>query len=162
MSFFALNGADGALRWSHNSSDEVRTSQATGTKAQHSYKLTVQHLEKHVTDQDWRYFRHNIIAGLPHSYSHPHDAKMQLHRFAPHKNRKKKAADHSGTHTEPPAKYKTKDRRRSENNYGAFGDKVRSVLQWRNHRKERLAPNVLLVHRERGLEALHLYTGMDY
>ena len=159
LSYFALSGSDGALRWSHNSTDEVKPSQASGLRAQHSYKLTVQHLEKHTSDQDWRYYRNNLVASLPHVYTHPHDAHLQLHRFAPKKNRKKKEKDHSAHKEEKAQSYKTADRSRTQNDYGHLGGKVWSLLQWRKRRALMPAPNVILAHRKNGIEALHLYTG---
>eukprot|EP01059_Diplonema_ambulator_P003193 TRINITY_DN12851_c0_g2_i1.p1 TRINITY_DN12851_c0_g2~~TRINITY_DN12851_c0_g2_i1.p1 ORF type:complete len:784 (+),score=175.69 TRINITY_DN12851_c0_g2_i1:72-2354(+) len=159
VSYFALNGKDGALRWSHNSTDDISTSQEDKVKAQHNYKLTLQHLEHHASEQDWRYYRRNLIASLPHSYNHVHDLRMQLHRFAPKKNRKKKTAEHSAYESEAVLKDKSKDRKRTTNDYGPLGAKVQTLLTWRNKRAHMPYANVIVIHRDSGIEALHLYTG---
>ena len=158
LSYYALNGKDGSLRWSHNSTDEIEPSQEDKVKSQHSYKLTAQHLEHHSGEQDWRYYRRNLIASLPYAYTHHHDAKLQLHRFAPRSNRKKIKA-HSVTELSKIAKDKSKDRSKSDTRYGVLGERVWSLLQWREKRKDMPAANVIVAHRRNGLEAIHLYTG---
>eukprot|EP01063_Lacrimia_lanifica_P024077 TRINITY_DN32047_c0_g1_i1.p1 TRINITY_DN32047_c0_g1~~TRINITY_DN32047_c0_g1_i1.p1 ORF type:complete len:763 (+),score=288.00 TRINITY_DN32047_c0_g1_i1:58-2346(+) len=159
-SYFALNAKDGALRWSHNSTDEVLPSQDAGIKSQHNYKLTLQNLQHHSGETDWRYFRRNFVAALPHSVSHPHEAKLQIHRFAPKKNRAKKEAKQKLDKGDAlPVKDKSDDRSRTETHYSDLGEKVWTLMQWRKHREVMPHPNVILAHRPNGLEALHLYTG---
>eukprot|EP01062_Namystynia_karyoxenos_P073874 TRINITY_DN70693_c0_g1_i1.p1 TRINITY_DN70693_c0_g1~~TRINITY_DN70693_c0_g1_i1.p1 ORF type:complete len:826 (+),score=289.96 TRINITY_DN70693_c0_g1_i1:113-2479(+) len=160
FSYYGLHGKDGELRWKHDASDFHEDDNIEEhVRAQHNYKLMAKHLEQHMGEQDWRYYRRNIIAALPHSYTHPHDVRMQVSRFAPRHKRKLREALHTADRGGPEIKDKSKDRRRSADDYGELGDRVRALLQWRRRRPVMPKPNVIVVHTKHGIEAVHLYTG---
>eukprot|EP01065_Artemidia_motanka_P032474 TRINITY_DN39489_c0_g1_i1.p1 TRINITY_DN39489_c0_g1~~TRINITY_DN39489_c0_g1_i1.p1 ORF type:complete len:758 (+),score=225.79 TRINITY_DN39489_c0_g1_i1:75-2348(+) len=160
FSYYGLHGGDGSLRWKHDATDfHDDDNVEEHVRTQHNYKLTAKHLEQHMGEQDWRYYRRNVIAAMPHSYTHPHDIRLQLSRFAPRHRRKARAAQHSADKSGPELKDKSKDRRHSADDYGELGDKVRALMQWRKHRPDTLPPNVIVAHGRRGLEAVHMYTG---
>jgi hypothetical protein len=166
LSYFALDGKTGEVRWRHSSGEFSPDPDSVQANA---YKMSEEQLKAHVTEQDWSMFRGSIVGALPHSFSHVWDLQMHPFEFFRAKGRRKHQADR----TKPGYRNTANDRRiqdkshrvgQRHDDFGELGELLTSNQRHHNHHSRvelryLLEPNVLVAHHDKGLEIVHLYTG---
>lgn len=159
--YVALEGGSGSTRWEHTALDFHRALHGDESLTpQMDYRLDLQSIGggaggldgRHDGERPWRLFGDSVHALLPHSWRHPHDARIHLATFertrrAHHATRRERAAASAaakatGAHTF------TATRLLAAAAAGATAAKAPSK-----------APNVAVARRRHGIEVLHLYTG---
>ena len=87
-SYYAFDGATGALRWKHESKDFHNINQELKTYPQHNYKLDIKQHTQHSGEVHWRHYKEDILRNFPHRFRHPHDVSINVDRFEPSATKK--------------------------------------------------------------------------
>lgn len=140
FSYFAFEGATGALRWKHEAEDFHRDLSALqdASSPQHSFHLAAELAEgRHYGEASCRDLRESVLRALPHSWHSNLDTCLQLAHFSRQRQAEGKQKAKLASNTRPAtAPLATKK---------AAGDTAPA--------------NALVAHLEGGVEAIHLYSG---
>lgn len=154
FSHFAFSGRSGVVRWSHDATSFLSSASHTVSSA---HIVHEQH-EVHTGEVEWRNFRRDFLAALPHSWSSPRDTALQLVQVTPpHRQGRLEVK------AEEQAKQSSRQRASSSSISSSLPSSLLSV-----HPSSRLAhdsaehlahPNAVMVHTREGVELISFYTG---
>ncbi|CAI5957966.1 unnamed protein product [Closterium sp. NIES-64] len=183
FSYYAFDGATGAMRWKHDSKDFHRDMSALSQQLlpQHNYKLDASSLSsRHFGEMECREFRESILKHLPHRWDHRHDTRFELASIHRHRRRMHKRLPGSGRHGAPhhaahphgtpPRLLAGRDHERNvfARAVGKAVDAAGSTKKAK-HAQHHVhgnasahhwwAHNAVIAHLEEGIEVIHLYSG---
>ncbi|CAI5471128.1 unnamed protein product [Closterium sp. Yama58-4] len=183
FSYYAFDGATGAMRWKHDSKDFHRDMSALSQQLlpQHNYKLDASSLSsRHFGEMECREFRESILKHLPHRWDHRHDTRFELASIHRHRRRMHKRLPGSGRHGAPhhaahphgtpPRLLAGRDHERNvfARAVGKAVDAAGSTKKAKHAQHHAhgnasahhwWAHNAVIAHLEEGIEVIHLYSG---
>ena len=152
FSYYAFNGRSGALRWRHASSDFL----SPGSSSVSSASVMHEQHSVHTGEVEWRNYRHDVIAAMPHSWFSPADTRLSLAQLTP-PNRAgqgsstKQAADKASSSARAAS-------RATQMLPSALS--VHIAAQQAHDDSEHIThPTAIVAHTRDGIEVLALYTG---
>ena len=152
FSYFAFSGRSGALRWRHASSDFLSPSSSSVSSAS---VLHEQH-SVHTGEVEWRNYRTDFIAAMPHSWFSTADTTLALAQLTPpnrsgQRSTSKQAADKASSS-------KRAASRATQLLPSALSVRL-SARQAHDDSEHLEHPNAIVAHTRDGIELLALYTG---
>ena len=151
FSYYAFSGRSGALRWRHASSDFL----SPGSSVSSASVLHEQH-SVHTGEVEWRNYRHDVIAAMPHSWYSPADTQLTLAQLTP-PNRagqssvRKQAADKASSNARAASK--------ATQMLPSALSVQKAAKQAHDDSEHIEHPNAIVAHTRDGIEILALYTG---
>ena len=152
FSYYAFSGRSGALRWRHASSDFL----SPGSSSVSSASVLHEQHSVHTGEVEWRNYRHDVIAALPHSWFSSADTHLTLAQVTPpnragQRSTSKQAADKLSSSARAASKA-------TQMLPSALS--VRIAAKQAHDDSEHLEhPNAIVAHTRDGVEILALYTG---
>ncbi len=152
LSYFAFSGRTGALRWRHSSSDFLSPSSSPVSSAS---VLHEQH-SVHTGEVEWRNYRHDVIAAMPHSWYTHLDTRLTLAQVTPpnragQRSTSKQAADKASSSVR--AASRATQMLPSSLSVHTAAKQAHDDSEHIEH------PNAIVAHTRDGIEVLALYTG---
>ena len=152
FSYYAFSGRSGALRWRHASSDFL----SPGSSSVSSASVLHEQHSVHTGEVEWRNYRHDVIAAMPHSWFGPADTRLELAQVTPpnragQRSVSKQAADKASSTARAASKA-------TQMLPSTLSVRLAAV-QAHDDSEHIEHPNAIVAHTRDGIELLALYTG---